>query len=138
MKLLGNRIFTGAETMSKILCSTGALLKYGGDYKILEPLSGQLECDGYEFMMDRPYYEEVDELKRYFQETGLHIPVVHCEKSIGEHISRGGQLEWSDAFFEFLIQIGYDGFLTVEATAHNEEKVIVSKIKKRGNILTCL
>ena len=40
--------------MSKILCSTGALLEYGVDYERLEPLSRQLICDGYEFMMDRP------------------------------------------------------------------------------------
>lgn len=97
------KIFTEAGTMIRILCSTGALLKYGGDYKILEPLSRQFECDGYEFMMDSPYYEEVEELKRYFQEMRLYIPVVHCEKSIGENISKGGQPEWSDAFEKFEI-----------------------------------
>lgn len=49
--------------MIKILCSTGALLEYGGDYQLLEPLSKQLMYDGYEFMMDSPYYEEVNALK---------------------------------------------------------------------------
>ncbi|MDE7432805.1 MAG: sugar phosphate isomerase/epimerase [Lachnospiraceae bacterium] len=87
--------------MSKILCSTGALLEYGGDYKRLEPLSRQLLCDGYEFMMDRPYYEEVEALKRYLQEIKLYIPVVHCEKSIGEKISKGGKPEWIDAYERF-------------------------------------
>lgn len=87
--------------MSKILCSTGALLKYGGDYKILEPLSGQLACDGYEFMMDSPYYEGAEALKRYFHKIKLYIPVVHCEKSIGENISKGGQSEWNDALEKF-------------------------------------
>lgn len=89
--------------MIKILCSTGALLKYGGDYRTLEPLSKQLVCDGYEFMMDRPYYKEVETLKRYFQEMKMYIPVVHCEKSIGENISKGGQQEWSDAYEKFEI-----------------------------------
>lgn len=87
--------------MSKILCSTGALLEYGGDYKLLEPLSKQLICDGYEFMMDSPYYKEVEALKRYFQKIKLYIPIVHCEKSIGENISKGGKLELIDAYEKF-------------------------------------
>lgn len=89
--------------MCKILCSTGALLKYGGDYTLLESLSKQLTCDGYEFMMDSPYYKEVEALKRYFQKIKLYIPIVHCEKSIGENISKGGKLEWIDAYEKFAI-----------------------------------
>lgn len=89
--------------MSKILCSTGALLEYGGDYKVLGSLSKQLLCDGYEFMMDSPYYDEVDALKRYFQKMKLYIPVVHCEKSIGENISKGGEAELIDAYEKFAI-----------------------------------
>ncbi|MDE6221941.1 MAG: sugar phosphate isomerase/epimerase, partial [Lachnospiraceae bacterium] len=89
--------------MNRILCSTGALLRYGGDYKILEPLSRQLMCDGYEFMMDRPYYMQVEALTDYFQKIKLYIPVVHCEKSIGEHISKGGRMEWGDACEKFEI-----------------------------------
>ena len=87
--------------MCKVLCSTGALLAYGGDYRLLEPLSGQLDCDGYEFMMDAPYYDEIEVLKRYLQESGLYIPVIHCEKSIGENISKGGKAEWTDAHEKF-------------------------------------
>ncbi len=89
--------------MCKVLCSTGALLAYGGDYRLLEPLSGQLDCDGYEFMMDAPYYDEIEVLKRYLQESGLYIPVIHCEKSIGENISKGGKAEWTDAHEKFEI-----------------------------------
>ncbi|MDE7274547.1 MAG: sugar phosphate isomerase/epimerase [Lachnospiraceae bacterium] len=89
--------------MNRILCSTGALLRYGGNYKILEPLSRQLMCDGYEFMMDRPYYRQVEALTDYFQKIKLYIPVVHCEKSIGEHISKGGRMEWGDACEKFEI-----------------------------------
>ena len=91
------------NNMSKVLCSTGALLQYGGDYKLLEPLSKQLICDGYEFMMDSPYYEEVEKLKRFFQEIKLYIPVVHCEKSIGENISKGGEERLIDAYEKFEI-----------------------------------
>lgn len=89
--------------MIKILCSTGALLEYGGDYQLLEPLSKQLMYDGYEFMMDSPYYEEVNALKKYFHRIKLYIPVVHCEKSIGENISKGGKTELADAYEKFEI-----------------------------------
>lgn len=85
----------------KILCSTGALLMYGGDYRLLEPLSRQLECDGFEFMMDYPYYQEMEILKRYLRESGLYIPVVHCEKSIGENISTVKEEQWADAYEKF-------------------------------------
>ncbi len=39
--------------MCKILCSTGALIgnPNNKDYKLLETLSKQLTCDGFEFMM---------------------------------------------------------------------------------------
>lgn len=89
--------------MSKILCSTGALLEYGGDYKKIELLSKKLLCDGYEFMMDSPYYGEVETLKKFFQKIKLYIPVVHCEKSIGENISKGGEAELLDAYKKFEI-----------------------------------
>lgn len=89
--------------MSKILCSTGALLKYGGDYTLLEPLSKQLTCDGYEFMIENPYYEDTEALKSFFRKANLYIPVVHSEKSIGENISKGGQSELTDAFEKFEI-----------------------------------
>lgn len=86
--------------MSKILCSTGALLKFGEDYRHLEPLSRQLLCDGFEFMIDSPYYADVNALKRYFGETEFYIPVVHCEKGIGEKLGKG---EEADAYERFEI-----------------------------------
>lgn len=89
------------NSMSKVLCSTGALLEYGGDYRLLDSLSKQLECDGYEFMMDSPYYEKVGALKNFLQEIKLYIPVVHCEKSIGENISRCGEAELIDEYEKF-------------------------------------
>lgn len=89
--------------MHKVLCSTGALLKYGGDYKVLEILSKKLQCDGYEFMVDSPYYEEVESLKRFLRKIKLCIPAVHCEKSIGEKISIGSRAELDDAYDKFEI-----------------------------------
>lgn len=89
--------------MSKILCSTGALVVYGGDYAILESLSKQLLYDGYEFMIDSPYYEDVEALIRFMQKINLYIPVVHCEKSIGESISKGKESDLRDVHDKFEI-----------------------------------
>lgn len=89
--------------MGKILCSTGALVAAGGNYRLLEPISRKLLCDGYEFMMDSPYYEEVETLKGYLREIKLYIPVVHCEKSIGEKISRGRKEDLNEAYEKFEI-----------------------------------
>lgn len=106
--------------MSKVLCSTGALLEYGGDYRLSESLSKQLECDGYEFMMDSPYYEKVGALKNFLQEIKLYIPVVHCEEGIGENIGRGGEAELIDAYEKFKINcdiaksIGYENDCNVK------------------------
>ncbi|MBO5337308.1 MAG: sugar phosphate isomerase/epimerase [Lachnospiraceae bacterium] len=91
--------------MNKILCSTGAITgkTNGYDYKLLEPLSKQLLCDGFELMMDSIWYEDIQALKKYLQEVDLFIPVVHCEKDIGEMISKGGELELSQAYRVFEI-----------------------------------
>ena len=72
--------------MSKILCSTGALIgrPNNRDYRLLETLSKQLTCDGYEFMMYSTWYDEVEELIATLKSPNLYIPVMHCEKHIGE------------------------------------------------------
>ena len=43
------------------------------------------------------WYEEVEALISALQEMKLHIPVMHCEKHIGEKISKGGE-ELSEAY----------------------------------------
>lgn len=86
----------------EILCSTGALLgrPNGRDYHLLKELSKQLCCDGYEFMIYRTWYPEEKELLDFMQKLCLNIPVVHCEKEIGESISKGGD-EMQDAISRF-------------------------------------
>ena len=51
--------------MSKILCSTGALIgkPNNRDYKLLEPLSQNLSCDGFEFMMYNSWYDKAGSLQ---------------------------------------------------------------------------
>ena len=90
--------------MNKILCSTGALIGIpnGRNYRLLEELSKQLNCDGFEFMMYSTWYEEVDELINYLKEMKFFIPIVHCEKRIGEGLSKGGD-DAIEAFRRFEI-----------------------------------
>lgn len=77
--------------MSEILCSTGALLgrANGRDYRLLPTLARELRCDGFELMLYAAWYPEMDTLVRTLQPFKLLIPVIHCEKSIGERISDG-------------------------------------------------
>ena len=91
--------------MREILCSTGAIIgrPNGRNYRLLEDLAKQLQCDGFELMMYDTWYEEVEELTAYVQGLNLSIPVVHCEKKIGESISKGGQENFSEAFRLFEI-----------------------------------
>ncbi len=88
--------------MYKILCSTGALIgrPNNRDYRLLKPLSEQLHCDGFEFMMYSSWYEEVEKLVLAVKSMNLYIPVLHCEKSIGEAVSKG---EFEEAYRRFEI-----------------------------------
>lgn len=85
--------------MSKILCSTGALIgrSNGRDYRLLEPLSKQLHCDGFEFMMYGVWYEETAELVRTLLKLKLHLPVMHAEKRLGELASAKNAEEQAEA-----------------------------------------
>lgn len=72
--------------MNQILCSTGALLgrPNNRNYRMLKEIAAKLECDGFEFMMYRSWYPEIDELISVVQSLHLNIPVIHCQKSLGE------------------------------------------------------
>lgn len=76
--------------MAQILCSTGAIIGMpnGRNYRLLETFTPQLNCDGFEFMMYSTWYDQVDALVNYLNGLRLHIPVMHCEKNIGEAVSR--------------------------------------------------
>lgn len=88
---------------NKILCSTGAITgkRNNYDYTLLEKLAQELECDGFELMVDRDWYEIREQLKDYLKEKAFYIPVVHCEKEIGELISLGGEANLKKAYTEF-------------------------------------
>lgn len=97
------------EKMKEILCSTGALLGTSNnrDYRLLEAMSKQLSCDGFEFMMYSAWYEEVEEMINVLQSAKLHIPVMHCQKGIGEKLSQGEDAQLREAYklFEINCQV---------------------------------
>lgn len=88
--------------MHKILCSTGALIGKANnrDYRLLKELSKKATCDGFEFMMYSSWYDEVETLIDELKSMELYIPVMHCEKHIGEAISKG---EFDEAYRRFNI-----------------------------------
>lgn len=91
--------------MKRILCSTGALIgkPNGRDYTLLKPLSEKLECDGFEFMMYRSWYDIADEITVFLRQQEIFTPVMHCEKHIGEEISMGGKDNRKEALRLFRI-----------------------------------
>lgn len=91
--------------MNEILCSTGALIgrPNNRNYRLLEELAAQLDCDGFELLMYDSWYDQVEELIDYLCRGQFYIPVVHCEKCIGEDISRGGAEDLRKAFRLFEI-----------------------------------
>lgn len=74
--------------MNEILCSTGALLvRYNNrDYRILSQIAPKLRCDGFEFMVYSSWYDELDELIDTVTKMKLNIPVIHCQKTLGEKL----------------------------------------------------
>ena len=91
--------------MHQILCSTGALIgrPNGRDYRLLKQFCPQLECDGFEFIMYSTWYDEAEPITAVLTSLGVNIPVMHSEKSIAEHVAKGGEEEDKEAFRLFEI-----------------------------------
>lgn len=89
----------------QIFVSTGALIgrPNGRDYRLLKDLTNRIHCDGFEFMMYSDWYEKVDDIVEFFCMNHIVTPTYHCQKSIGESISKGGRQEYDDAFKRFKI-----------------------------------
>ncbi len=86
--------------MNRVLCSTGALIgrPNGRNWRLLAEIAPRLECDGFEFMLYSSWYDELDELTREIPRMGLTFPTFHCEKGLGEYLTRG---ELDEAFRRF-------------------------------------
>lgn len=85
--------------MYRVLCSTGALIGrvHGYDYRVLDRCLGVLACDGYELMLYPRWYDDIAAVKRYICAKHLSVPVVHCQKGIGELFSQGSDEETEQA-----------------------------------------
>ncbi len=86
-----------------ILCSTGALIgrPNNRDYTLLEDLAPKLKCDGFELMIYSDWYPIIDKLISFARKIGINIPVVHCEKRIGELLSSGSDEDLQSAMQDF-------------------------------------
>ena len=89
----------------QVLCSTGALIgrPNGRDYHLIETYAPQLDCDGFEFILYNTWYPEIEELTDWLIGQKLYIPVMHCEKTLAEHIAAGGKDELQEALRLFRI-----------------------------------
>ena len=85
--------------MAEILCSTGAILgrPNGRDFHLLKDFSKRLNFDGFELLIYDDWYKDFDELISFLQDLKLNIPVIHCDKNIGELISIGGEENFKTA-----------------------------------------
>lgn len=86
-----------------ILCSTGALIgrPNNRDYTLLKELAPKLNCDGFELMIYPDWYSYTDKLIAFMRESDLSIPVIHCEKKIGELLSSGTDGDLQAAMHDF-------------------------------------
>ena len=84
-------IYFGNDCSMKILCSTGCLctMKNGRDHRLIGKTAPLLHADGFEFMMYGSWYDRWQEIRDDIRAAGVHIPVVHVEKKIGERITLG-------------------------------------------------
>ena len=92
--------------MHQIYCSTGSLLgrANGRNYRLLSEYCPQLDCDGFEFILYTVWYDEIERLTAFLKSLHLHIPVMHCEKTMAEHITKGGEEEWREHGLELLVE----------------------------------
>lgn len=91
--------------MAQILCSTGALIgrPNNRDYRILRDVCHKLNCDGFEFMMYSTWYGLEGDILKFLLELNINIPVMHCEKHMGEYISKGSKEDLAEAVRRFEI-----------------------------------
>lgn len=89
--------------MQKVLCSTGTSIgrPNGRDFRLLEECARQVECDSWEFMMYDSWYGREEEIVRFATSLPVSFPTFHCEKSIGERISRDEPGDMQEAIGRF-------------------------------------
>jgi len=114
--------------MNQILCSTGALLGRPNkrNYRLLGDMVPLLKCDGFEFMIYSSWYDELDELIKYVKGLNLNIPVIHAQKSLGEHLSAMKVWEEDGEFREYRMTEEEDLEFLNEGLARFEQNLEVA------------
>lgn len=86
-----------------ILCSTGAIMGRPGkrDFTLLAEFAKKLDCDGFEFLMLDTWYEKAEDIKKFFKDIEMPIPIFHIEKGVGDLTSRNeeGDTEMAISLF---------------------------------------
>jgi len=91
--------------MNKVLCSTGTFIGRLNDfdYKLIEPYSSKINCDGFEMMIE-PFWnsaEQLGEIADYLASYKLNFITLHADKSIGELISKNESGDLEEALRRF-------------------------------------
>ena len=122
--------------MREIFCSTGALIgrPNGRDYRLLKTYVPRLECDGLELMVYPDWYADPEALIAFLKPLHLHIPVLHCEKAVSEHITKGGEEESEEAYRLFRINCGIAEKLGAEKMVFHLWNGILSDSNIENNI----
>ena len=122
--------------MNKIYCSTGALIgrPNGRDYRLLKEFVQKLQCDGIELMIYPDWYADPEALIHYIKPLSLNIPVLHCEKAVSEHFSRGGEEEKQEGIRKFEINCHIAEKLKAEKMVFHLWNGIISDSNIENNI----
>lgn len=91
--------------MNKILCSSGAILGKANhnDYELLGQFAKEFTCDGFELMIGRSWYSQLDEMIETVKSFGLFIPVIHANKMLGEYLCGMTRTFENGAFQEYFM-----------------------------------
>lgn len=83
---------TNKKIKNKVLCSTGTVIGRLNDfdYKLLPEYSKNINCDGFEFMIEPFWSDEkkIDGIAGFLSPFGINFETVHMDKNIGEIISK--------------------------------------------------
>lgn len=98
----------------QLLCSTGAFSRnpdYTSHRQVLEHAQ-HLHVDGFELMFYTHWYQQLDQITRELQQSGLHFPAMHTEKNIGMAFGsaqpevRAQAVEWLTANCQLASNLG--------------------------------
>lgn len=120
---------------NEVLCSTGCCIGHqnGFDHRLIPVFASGLRCDGFELMMLRAWYDDIDGRAAYLAKSGVPFDVIHSDKEIGVLLSRNEDGDTAEALrlFEISCRTGqtvgasklvlhlWGGYGTDSRIAHN-------------------